>query len=86
LTVEKGDFTFTYTPDVGGNWTVVAQWYSDRGYYTSAYSQPVPMEVTEANRSTYGGIPVEYVFIVVVAIILVVVNLSVYFYFKRTKK
>jgi outer membrane protein assembly factor BamB len=86
LTVEKGDFTFAYTPDVAGNWTVVAQWYSDRGYYASAYSEPVPMEVTEANRSTYGGIPVEYVFIVVVAIILVVVNLSVYFYFKRTKK
>jgi len=86
MTFEKGDFTFTYTPDVAGNWTVVAQWYSDKGYYTSAYSEPVPMEVTAVNSSTYNGVPVEYLFVVVIAIILVVVNLSVYFYFKRTKK
>jgi len=86
MTSEKGDFAFTHTPDVAGNWTVVAQWYSDKGYYTSAYSEPVPMEVTAANSSTYNGVPVEYLVVVVIAIILVVVNLFVYFYLKRTKK
>ena len=44
-TIEKGGFNFTYKPDVVGNWTVSAQWKSTNGYYSSAYSEYVPIDV-----------------------------------------
>jgi len=44
-TGEKGAFNFTCTPDVSGNWAVTARWQSDRGHYSSAYSENMPIEV-----------------------------------------
>ena len=84
-TSEKGAFNFAYTPDVVGNWTVDAQWQSDKGYYPSAYSEHAPLEVTVA---PHGGanMPIEYIYAAVIAIVIIIVALLGYAYVKRTKK
>jgi outer membrane protein assembly factor BamB len=79
-TLEKGVFKFTYTPDVAGNWTVAAQWQSDRGYYTSAYSGYTPLEVTVTPTL------MEPIYAIVIAVVIVVAALLGYAYVKRTKK
>ena len=44
-TSEPGYFTFTFAPNMVGNWTVSAQWLSDKSYYSSAASAPVSLTV-----------------------------------------
>jgi outer membrane protein assembly factor BamB len=44
-TSQKGDFTFTFTPDMVGDWLVAAQWQSDKSYYTPAISETVALQV-----------------------------------------
>jgi outer membrane protein assembly factor BamB len=92
VTSEKGTFNFTYTPDVVGDWTVAAQWQSDKGYYASAYSEHVPVEVALAPTPTPTptppppkGLPLEYIIIIAASIAVVIPSL-VYFYKKRAKK
>jgi outer membrane protein assembly factor BamB len=93
--VETGDwgvFRFTYRPDVVGNWTVSAWWQSDRGYYSSAYSEHLLLEVEAPKPSTNGGkggntgVPLEYIFALIVVTVVVVVSVAVYLIMKRAKK
>ena len=82
-TSEKGSFNFTYKPDVAGNWSVSAQWQTDKEYYTSAHSEQVLMEV---NEPASGSLPREYVYAIVVAfVIIIVIVLLGYAYFKRSR-
>jgi hypothetical protein len=82
-TSEKGAFSFTYTPDVAGNWTVVAQWWSDKGYYSSSYSELALLEVTAAPENK---LPAEYVYAVVIVLAAIVAVLLAYAYLKRRKE
>jgi outer membrane protein assembly factor BamB len=79
VTSYKGVFNFTYTPDVAGNWTVAAQWHSDKGYYTSAYGE-VPVEVSSEGNLTAG-----YVAAAVIVIVIVIVGIAIFFYMKPPK-
>jgi outer membrane protein assembly factor BamB len=79
-TFEKGAFNFTYKPDVAGNWTVVAQWQSDKGYYTSSYSELTLMEVTGVPENE---LPAEYIYAAVIVLVVVIVVLLGYAYVKR---
>lgn len=45
LTAQKGEFTFTLTPNEIGNWAIMAQWRSDKSYYTSATSPTLVLTV-----------------------------------------
>ena len=82
-TSEKGSFNFTYTPDIIGNWSVSAQWQTDKGYYTSAHSEPAPIKVNEPASSF---LPREYIYAVVIAfVIIIVIVLLGYVYFKESK-
>jgi outer membrane protein assembly factor BamB len=83
VTFEKGAFNFIYTPDVAGNWTVVAQWQSDKGYCTSSYSELALMEVTAAPENK---LPAEYIYAAVIALAVIVVVLLGYAYVKRGKE
>jgi len=83
-TSEKGRFNFTYTPDVVGNWSVAAQWQSDKGYYTSAYSDHVLMEVTAPASEIF--LPPEWIYAVIIAIVIIVVVSLGYAYIKRKRK
>lgn len=86
VTLEKGFFSFNYTPSAVGNWTVAAQWQSDRQYYDSASSGVSPLEVVAAptpSPSPKGGgqgVPVEYfdALLAVVVIALIVLALLVF--------
>ena len=85
---EKGVFNFTYKPDVVGNWTVSAQWESTDGYYSSAYSEHLRVEVALAPTPTPPppkGLPAEYIIAIIVSIAIVVAPV-LYFYKKRAKK
>ena len=82
VTFEKGAFNFTYTPDAIGNWTVTAWWQSDKGYYSSAYSKNVLIEVVAGGA----GIPAEYFYAIVAAAVIIVTAIAGYTYLKRTKK
>ena len=44
-TDSKGAFTFTFTPFIPGNWTVAAEWFSNKSFYTSSVSQMVTLLV-----------------------------------------
>jgi hypothetical protein len=83
-TSERGQFDFDYTPDTVGNWTVIAQWQSDKGYYTSAYSEPTILEVTEA--PSVFNMHIEYVYAIAIALIMTGIVLTVYPYIKRNRK
>ena len=84
VTSNKGAFNFTYTPDVAGNWAVAAQWHSDKGYYTSAVSEQVPMEVS-SEPIEGGNLPKEYAVAAGIVIIIVIVSIAVFFYMKQPK-
>jgi eukaryotic-like serine/threonine-protein kinase len=40
VTSVTGDFTFTFTPSVVGEWTAIARWASSKSYYASSESAP----------------------------------------------
>jgi outer membrane protein assembly factor BamB len=82
-TSEKGAFSFTYRPDIAGNWTVVAQWQSDNGYYSSSYSELASMEVIAAPENK---LPVEYVYGAVIVLAAIAVVFLAYAYMKRRKE
>ena len=112
VTGEEGNFTFTFRPEAPGNWTVKAQWISDRSYYTSASSEalsllvltaptPTPIETPNAtatpsptpivtisptpvpfDKQTFIGIPLLYVYIIVVAALVAVILVAASFYKK----
>ncbi len=44
-TSPTGNYAFSFTPDEAGNWTLQAEWASDRSYYTSATSKTVDLVV-----------------------------------------
>jgi len=81
-TSEKGGFNFAYTPDVAGNWSVSAQWQTDKGYYISAHSEQALMEV---NASASGFLSGEYVYAVVIALVIIVIVLLGFFYVKISR-
>jgi outer membrane protein assembly factor BamB len=45
LTSDKGDYTFAFTPDAIGNWTIAAEWQSDKSFYRSAVSEMIGLLV-----------------------------------------
>ncbi len=114
LTDAKGAFTFTFTPTIPGNWTVAAQWFSDKSFYKSSISdmvtllvdpQPTPTptetptptpEITPTvsptptpipwSELTFAGIPLLYVYLAVIAALIVVIAVAGYVYMRTTKK
>lgn len=44
-TSADGAFTFTFAPDAAGNWTIRAQWISDKSFYKSSTSETATLEV-----------------------------------------
>jgi outer membrane protein assembly factor BamB len=86
--LDNGAFNFTYTPDIVGKWAVTASWKSDKGYYRSAYSEDMHLEVVEQQHSTppaTTGIPMEYVYAIVAVIAIVIIAAVGYLYMKRRK-
>jgi outer membrane protein assembly factor BamB len=76
-----GSFNLTYTPDVAGNWTIVAEWASDNSLYSSASSDTVPMQVTAGSQ-----LAVDYIYIAAIALLAIGIALIGFTYFKRAKK
>ena len=81
-TFENGGFNLTYTPDVAGNWSVSAQWQTNKGYYTSAQSEQTLMVV---NAIDHAFLPAEYVYAVIIALVIMFVVLLGYVYIKRSR-
>jgi outer membrane protein assembly factor BamB len=52
LTSDEGDFAFTFTPEMVGNWMVATQWPSDRSYYASSTSEFVSLLVESSPTPT----------------------------------
>jgi len=73
--LERGTFNFTYTPDVVGGYIVSAWWQSDKGYYCSAYSEKVSLEVRP-----------QYIYAIAAIVVIVAIAIIVYIYSKRRKK
>ena len=110
----KGAFTFTFTPYIPGNWTVAAEWLSNKGFYTSSVSQmvtllvnpqptptptitPTPTPTITPNvtptpspvpwgQLTFEGIPLLYVYLGVIAALVLLIAVAGYFYMKTSKK
>ena len=81
-TSKTGAFNFTCTPDVAGNWTVAAQWQTDKSYYTSAYSENAIIQVTETSQA---NVPLTVIAIAVIAFAVVLAFLG-FIFIKRAKK
>ncbi len=45
-TTDKGAFTFTFTPKAVGNWSVAAEWQSDKSFYKSSVSEMAVLQVS----------------------------------------
>jgi outer membrane protein assembly factor BamB len=45
-TTSRGAFTFTFRPTFTGNWTIAAEWFSDKSFYTSSVSDMINIQVT----------------------------------------
>lgn len=76
---ENGSFNFTYKPDKIGNWVITARWESDKGYYSSAYSEEMLLGVV-------GGVmSIEYIGVAFV-IVLAVIVVCAYLIMERRKK
>ena len=94
VTIGKGIFQFAYNPDVAGSWTVAAWWTSDIGYYNSAYSEHVALQVENPTSPGNGdgdntgtGVPIEYIYFGVAVAVLAAASVSaVYVVRKRRKK
>ena len=91
VTFEKGAFNFTCTPGVAGSWTVTARWQSDKGYYSSAYSENMPIEVaalpTPPPPPNGGGrgTPIEYFYAIVAAVVIIAVIIGAVAMRRRAK-
>ncbi len=113
-TGEQGNFTFTFRPTTAGNWTINAQWTSDKSYYKSSTSEnqslqvnlaptPTPTETPRAtetpsptpitsisptplpfDKQTFLGIPLLYVYVIVVGALVAVILVAASFYKKTS--
>jgi eukaryotic-like serine/threonine-protein kinase len=90
-TSEKGYFEFSYTPDLNGIWNVYAEWRSDRGYYSSAFSETMIIEIVSATPPPtpippveWFDIPSAYIIVSILGAIAVVILGYVYIKRKRT--
>jgi outer membrane protein assembly factor BamB len=72
VTSKQGAFNFTLKPDASGNWTIAAQWQTDKSYYTSAYGDAT-LDVTEVSQT---NIPVAVIAIAVIAFAVVLAILG----------
>ncbi len=114
VTSTTGNFVFTFTPNEAGNWTVAAEWMSDKSFYKSAVSEmtpllvnvpptPTPTETPTATPSptltpspvptptpfgqlTFAGVPILYVYLMVIAALIAVITVAGYVYMKSAKK
>ena len=82
VTSKQGVFNFTFTADITGNWTVAAQWQTEKSYYTSAYGITA-VDVTEASQT---NIPVALIVVVVIAFAVVLAILGFFVIRRGVKK
>lgn len=86
----SGVFNFTRTLDVVGRWTVKAQWQSDKQYYSSAYSEAVPLEVVSEKPSSSpngggAGVLLDYIYAAVAVMAIVIIIGAVVILRRRAK-
>ena len=80
-TLARGIYSCNYTLDAVGNWTILANWKSDKGYYTSAYGES-QLEVVENIRLQVNG---AFVIGISVVVIMVIVTLTIAWYMRRKR-
>jgi outer membrane protein assembly factor BamB len=91
VTANRGAFSFTYTPNKTGNWTVTAVWDSDKYYWDSAYSLHTNLEVVAPEPPTNDGteivpwLPLEYYYVLALVIAVAVILVAVIVLKKRRK-
>ncbi len=115
-TNEESGFTFTFQPNIVGNWILGAQWLSNWSFYTSTTSgqvslhvqtppTPTPTETPNAtatptltpintsspteppfNKQTFAGIPLLYVYSIMVVALIVLIFVAATFYKRISKK
>jgi outer membrane protein assembly factor BamB len=91
VTAKRGAFSFTYKPDVAGNWTVTAVWDSDKDYWDSAYSPHTELNVVAPEPPPNGngvvaGPPVEYYYALAIAIIAIIAVAVMAIVLKKRRK
>jgi eukaryotic-like serine/threonine-protein kinase len=57
FTDAKGAFTFTFTPNMAGNWTMAAEWFSDKSFYRSSFSEMINLLVSPQPTPTPSETP-----------------------------
>ena len=92
VTTKKGGYSFAYSPDIVGNWTVTATWDSDMNYWNSARSAQVNLEVVapepppDNNNDKLTGISVEYVVALALVVVTSVLIIAVFVLKKKRRK
>lgn len=74
-----GSFSDAYTPNVAGSWSIQASW-DGNAAYLGATSFAEAFTVTNPSES---GIPMVYLYVAVVAIIIVIAAIAGYLYRKK---
>ena len=99
-TNEKGEFSFSYVPEVAGNWSVTA-WYNGAEYpsrkYAQTHSADLNFSVVEPSQSPQADIPsendqpprefipTEYIVAIFCIIIIIVVSIFGHVYLKKKR-
>jgi hypothetical protein len=92
VTTKKGGYSFAYSPDIVGNWTVTATWESDMNYWNSAHSTQVNLAVVapepppDNNNDNLTGISVEYVVALALVVVISVLVIAVFVLEKKRRK
>jgi len=77
-----GSFSYTYTPNVAGSWSVTANWSGDTTYL-GATSSTEQFVVTD---SSLGGVSLTYLYIIIAIIAIMIAAIAVYQYKRKNQR
>ncbi len=76
-----GSYIDTVTPDLAGSWTVKASW-AGNDIYLGSTSFDTPFTVQGSSPT---GLPLEYIYVAIIAVVIVVVVVSAAYWYKKKK-
>ena len=92
-TLEKGVFNVAYPLNMVGDWSIVAMWQSNRGYYDNAHSETLRIQVSEVpappndGGTQYNiGLTKDQIYVILIAAVAIVLAISSYLCLRRIRK
>ncbi len=91
-TVNRGNYSYVYSPGSAGNWTVTATWETDTHYWNSAQSSPVNLEVVapppppDNNNNVQTWPPIKFYYVLILAVVIAVLAVETAVIVRRKRR